>query len=131
MAYELKPRSKTSLSAADVARILATEFAYMKTNAKEGLKHARDQAEWIERAPAGVFLGHHQKALETAAKLKSLTLGEALTIEFGDDQAKTLKAIVIPGEAIRFGFRSNEEQVASKALAERCARVLECDLVVV
>jgi hypothetical protein len=44
-----------------------------------------------------LFLGHHHEALESAAKLKMLTLGEALTIEFGDDETQTLRLVVIPG----------------------------------
>jgi len=130
MAYELIPRTEGPLSARKAARLLETEFAYTKVDADDGLKHARDRAEWIERAPARIFLGHHEKALETAAKLKSLARGEALTIEFGDNQNDTLTAIVIPGETIRFGYRSNEEQASSRPLVERCARVLGCDIVV-
>ena len=131
MAYELKPRSEKQLSAKVVADILATEFAYTKVDVKDGMRHARDRAEWIEHAPAHIFFGHHQKALETAAKLKTLAIGEALTIEFGDSQDFTLRAIVIPGEAIRFGFRSNEEQGAFRPFVERCARVLDCEVIVI
>lgn len=131
MAYELKSRNDRCLPATEVARLLASEFSYTKTDADDGLKQARTLVEWIERAPAHVFLNHHQRALETAARLKSLPRGEALTIESGDDTGSVVKAVVIPGETIKFGFRSNEEQAASRSLVERCARVLDCDLVVI
>lgn len=131
MAYELKPRHDRQLSANEVAKILAAEFAYMKVDAEGGQRHARKRAEWMENAPARIFLGHHRSAMEAAIKLKNLELGEALVIEFGDDQANTLRAIVMPGEAIRFGFGSNEEQGVARPLVERCARVLDCDVVVI
>jgi hypothetical protein len=131
MPYELRPRGETIHSAQEVAELLTGEFRYVKGDADDGLRQAQARAEWIERAPARIFLGHHERALQGAARLKSLVPGEALTIEFGDNAETVLRAIVLPGETISFGFRSNEEQLASKSLAERCARALDCELVVV
>jgi hypothetical protein len=129
MGHELKPRSGGLPSATEIARRLATEFAYVKTDAEDGMKQARSRAEWIERAPARVFLGRHQEALEGAARLKNLAPGEALTIEFGDDTKRTKRIVVIPGEPINFGYASKEDEAASKSLIERCARALDCDVV--
>ena len=101
------------------------------SSAETGLQAALAQAAWIERAPASIFLGHHQRALETAAELKALKLGEALAIEFGDDSDRTLRCVVIPGESIKFGYGSNEEEAEAVPLVERCARALGCDIDVV
>jgi hypothetical protein len=130
MPYELSPRSEGVRAAQDVASLLATEFRYVKVDADDGLRQAQARAQWIERALPRIFLGHHEQALETAARLKKLALGEALTIEFGDDEQAVLRATVLPGEPISFGFRSNDEQLALRPLAERCARALDCELVV-
>ena len=129
MGHELRPRTGSLPTASEVARRLATEFAIVKTDPEDGLRQARSKAEWIERAPVRVFLGHHQEALETASRLKQLAPGDALTIEFGDDAYETRRIVVIPGEPINFGYASKEDEVAAKSLVERCARALDCDVV--
>ncbi|HEY2515624.1 MAG TPA: hypothetical protein VGI39_32370 [Polyangiaceae bacterium] len=129
MGHELKPRNGRLPPATEVADRLAKEFAYVRTDAEEGTKQAHSRAEWIERAPARVFLGRHKEALEGAARLKSLAPGEALAIEFGDDSKKTKQIVVIPGEPINFGYASKEDEAASKSLVERCARALDCEVV--
>lgn len=130
MGHELKPRGGDQLSASEVARRLAESFRYVKADAKDGLKQAVSRADWIEHAPVGLFLGHHQQALEFAARLRNVKSGDALTIEFGDDATKKIKIIVIPEESIKFGYSSKEEEVASRDLVERCAGVLNCEIVV-
>lgn len=129
MVHELRPRSGCLPPASEVARLLATEFALVKPDANDALSQARARAEWIERAPAHVFLGRYQQALQGAARLKSLGPGDALTIDFGDRPEQTKRIVVIPGEPISVGYASEEDEQASKDLIERCARVLECDLV--
>jgi hypothetical protein len=129
MGHELKPHGGSFPSATEIAARLAKEFAYVKTDADEGMKQARSRADWIERAPARVFLGRHKEALEGAARLKKLAPGEALVIEFGDDSKKTKRIVVIPGEPINFGYASKEDEAASKGLVDRCARVLDSDVV--
>lgn len=132
MAHELKPRSGSLPSASEVARLLATEFSYVRTDAVDGLKEAKERAAWIDRAPARLFLGHHQQALELAAKLRNLSLGEALTIEFGDDPSTTkLRIVVLPGESVKFGYASRDDEMSSKDLVERCARVLDCETILI
>jgi hypothetical protein len=129
MGHELKPRSGALPSAKEIAERLAKEFRYVKADPEEGLKQARARAEWIERAPPRVFLGRHQEALAGAARLKNLAHGEALAIDFGDDATNHKRIFVIPGEPINFGYRSKEDEAASKILVERCAHALDCDVV--
>jgi hypothetical protein len=129
MGHELRPRSGAFPSATEIARRLEMEFAYVKTDAEDAQKQARSRAEWIERAPARVFMGRHQEALAGAARLKNLAPGEALSIEFGDDPSRTKRIVVIPGEPINFGYASKEDEAASRSLVERCAKALECDVV--
>ena len=92
---------------------------------------ARARADWIERAPPRIFLGRHKEALEGAARLRNLGPGEALTIEFGDDAVRTKRIVVIPGEPINFGYASKDDEIASSSLVQRCARALDCDVVVI
>lgn len=129
MGHELRPRGGSFPSAKEIANRLAKEFAYVKTDADEGMRQARSRAEWIERAPARIFLGRHKEALEGAARLKNLAHGEALAIEFGDDATKTRRIVVVPGEPINFGYASIEDETASKGLVERCAHALDCEVV--
>jgi hypothetical protein len=128
MGHELRPRDGTFPSATEVARRLSAEFAYVSTDEEEGMKRARARAEWIERAPARVFLGHHKEALEGAARLKNLGPGESLVIEFGDSPSKAKRIVVMPREPIKFGYASDDDEAASKDLVERCARALDCDV---
>jgi hypothetical protein len=92
------------------------------------MKRARAKADWIERAPARIFLGHHKEALEGAARLKNLAPGESLVIEFGDSPTKTKRIVVMPKEPIKFGYASDDDERASKDLVERCARALDSDV---
>jgi hypothetical protein len=130
MGHELKPRTGNFPVARQVARRLAAEFAYVKTDEADGVKRAHERAEWIERAPAQIFLGRHEEALRGAARLRNLAPGDALTIEFGDDSSKTTRIVVMPGEPTRFGYASKEDEAASRDLLERCARALDCELVI-
>lgn len=129
MIHELKPRSGSLPSAAEVARLLALEFPIVVCDESDGMKQAHARAEWIERAPPRVFLGYHQQALDAAERFRKLSPGEALAIVFGDDPRDTKRIVVIPGEPITFGYASVEDMHGSKGLVERCARVLDCDLV--
>lgn len=131
MPHELRSRGATPLQASEVATRLKAEFRYLRIDPEEGRNRAIALAEWIESAPEALFLGKHQQALESAAKLKSLRDGDALAIEFGDEPDRTLRIVVIPGETIKFGYGSNAEQDASAPLAERCARALGYDMIVV
>ncbi|MFS8068225.1 MAG: hypothetical protein ACMG6S_17865 [Byssovorax sp.] len=132
MAHELIPRSGKLPAANEVVRLLATEFAYVKADAADGLRLAQERADWIERSPARVFLGHQQEVLECAAKLRTLQPGEALTIKFWDDpSAKRLTMVVLPGESIKFGYASKEDEVSSRELVERCAWALDCEVIMI
>ncbi len=117
-------------TATEVARLLAKEFAFVVTDEEAGMKQAHRTALWIEGRPAKAFSGHHEEALAYAAKLRSLAPGEALAIAFGDDSTRTRRILVLPGDFIKFGYGSAEDEAASKDLVERCARALDCDVVV-
>jgi hypothetical protein len=127
--HELRPRSGSLPTAKKIARLLATEFVFVRSDEVDGLRRAREQADRIERAPPHIFLGRHREALEAAKGLKGLAPGEALTIEFGDTPSTTKLIVVIPGHPINFGYASKEDEAASKDLVERCARALDCELV--
>lgn len=131
MAFELRPADGNLASAREVERLLSEEFAYLKSDPDEGLEQARARATWIEQAPPRVFLGRHEQALEMATRLKRLPSGEALAIEFGDDATRTLRIVVMPGDTIRFGFASSEEQASARPMVERAARALECEVVLI
>jgi hypothetical protein len=129
MGHELRPRTGHLPSAKEVARLLAIEFAFVRTDEAEGLERARKLAAWIEQARASIFLGRHDEALAGAKRLRGLASGDALTIEFGDSRSRTTSIAVIPGEPIKFGYASNDEEAASRDLVERCARALDCEVV--
>jgi hypothetical protein len=129
MAHELVPRGGGELSAREVARLLASEFAIVKTETQDALAEAKRKADWIERSPPRLFIGRHEQAMDFARRLRALGEGDALTIHFGDTPERLLKILVLPGERIRFGYGSPDEEAAPKSLVERCARVLTCDMV--
>lgn len=131
MAHELKPRSGNLPPASVIARRIAAEFNFTRTSETEGTDAARVRADWIERAPARLFLGRHMEALEHASMLRSLAPGQALAIEFGDDPRLTKRIVVLPGEPINFGYSSNDDQARSKDLVDRCARALACEKLLV
>src|SRR5262249_31202430 len=128
MGHELVPRNRTRLPPHQVVERLKNEFAYVNVDEAEGMKRAFAQAEWLERAPARLFFGHHDKALERAAQLKKLGPGEAFVIEFGDTTTATKSITVLPDEPIRFGYQGASDERASRALVDRCARALDCDV---
>ncbi|WP_394842912.1 hypothetical protein LZC95_38300 [Pendulispora brunnea] len=129
MGHELVPRKGCLPSAREVAGLLSKEFRYIKVEEGEGMQRAHAIAAWIERAEARVFLGHHMEALEHAARLRRLAPGEALTIEFGDDADTVAKMTVIPRETIKFGYQGEQNELSKRPLVDRCANVLECDVV--
>jgi len=129
MGHQLKPHTGSLPPAREIARRLAIEFAYVKADEAEAIKEANARADWIERAPSRIFFGRHQEALNGAARLRKLMPGEALVIYFGDEQANSTRISVIPGEPINFGYGSGEEEARLKSLVERCARALDCDVV--
>lgn len=128
MVDELIPRDGKILTAGEVARRLAKEFAFVKADGELGVQRAHAHAKWLESRPASIFLGKHQQALERAAMLRQVTAEEALVIEFGDNETTTLTTVLFPGDRVRFGYRSDEDRAALKPLVDRCARVLDCDV---
>ncbi len=84
-------------------------------------------ADWIESRPIRVFLGRHEQELAFARRLRDLQPGEALTVEFGDSPSETEQFIFLPGDPIKFSYRSADDELRWRHLIERCARVLDCD----
>lgn len=129
MGHQLNPRTGAVLPAAEVVLRLQKEFRIVKTDAAEGTRQALGMAAWIERMPARAFFGRHEAALARAGRLRALAPGEALVVEFGDEPDHALRTYLIPEEPIKFSYRSDEHEAACRPLVERCARVLECDVV--
>lgn len=128
MGTELVPRSGQLPDVQEIIRRMRAEFSYVTVDEDDGLKQARERAEWIEQAPARIFLGRRQEALRGAAKLKALSRGEAVTIEFGDGQAVTRRFVAIPGEPLSFGYASEADEKLGQKLIERLALALDCDV---
>ena len=103
----------------------------MRVDAEAGMRSARARADRLERASFGAFQGRHAEVLEFVRQLRALAPGDALEIEFGDDAARTLRLVIVPGEQLRFGYGSPDEEHASRSLIERCAEALECDRVLI
>lgn len=129
MAHQLIPRSRTYVDAREVARRLATAFPHVIVDETEGAAEALRRASWIESATPAVFLGRHEEALAFARRLRSLFPGEALSIRFGDEEHALVRIAVLPGEPITFGYSGPEQEEALRSIVERCAEVLEADLV--
>ena len=124
------PRSGQPPQAKDVERRLRTEFAYVAVDPAEGNDRALALAAWIEARPASIFLGKHEAWLERARHLRMLPPGEAVGFTFGDDPSgPTMHFVLIPGDSIKFGYGSSEQEARDRPLLERCARVLESEVV--
>lgn len=118
-------------AAREVVRLLETAFAYVRADADEGLRAARRTAERLERASPVAFFGRRAEVLEHAKKLRSLELGEALAIEFGDHSERTLRFTLLPGDRIVFGYRGSEDEEQARDLVRRCADALDCEIEVI
>jgi hypothetical protein len=128
MGDSLKPRGPAALPVPDVARRLREAFSYVSIDETAGLNLARKRAAWIEKAPAAIFLGKRDEALQQAKALNALELGGALVIDFGDSPEKSVQIVVLPDEAIQFGYRGEADRLEQRGLVERCAAALDCDI---
>lgn len=129
MGHELSPRTGDLLPAGEVVRRLREEFRVVEADAAEGTRRALAVAAWIERMPAHAFFGRQQENLAQAGRLRALSPGDALVVEFGDVPERLLNILVLPEQPIKFGYESDEHEAECWPLVERCARVLECDVV--
>jgi hypothetical protein len=129
LGHTLKPRTAVPLSAKEVAISLRQAFPFVQVNAEDGLRQAHARADWIDKMPPAVSLGRHREALEFAARLRKLPIGDALSIVFGDDLLRSVKIVVLPEELIQFSYRDKEDEIEKRDLVERCARALDCDVV--
>lgn len=94
-----------------------------------GSHRAIETAEWIERSPKPLFLGHHDTALARARSLRALKPGDALRVDFGDTRGSLVTAFLCPGESIRFGYRGESDEAQQLPLIERLARALDAAVV--
>ena len=118
------------LTAAEVVDRLRTEFAYVEADSDEGTRRALALADWIEARPAAAFLGQHAAWLKHAKRLRALAPGEAMGITFGDaPDGPTLHTVVLPGDVIKFGYGSEEEERRLRPLVDRCAQALDAEVV--
>ena len=93
------------------------------------MREALATAALFERMPASAFFGQHDAFLARAARLRALPTGEAMWVGFGDAPEPILNIVVIPESSIKFGYQSDEHEAECRPLIERCARVLDCDIV--
>ena len=61
--------------------------------------------------------------------LRSLAPGDALRIDFGDTWETARSITVFPDEPIRFGYSGDADEQAARSTVERCARALDCEVV--
>jgi hypothetical protein len=85
----------------------------------EGNDRALALAAWIEARPASICLGKHEAWLERARHLRMLPPGEAVGFTFGDDPSgPTMHFVLIPGDSIKFGYGSSEQEARVRPLLE-------------
>jgi hypothetical protein len=48
---------------------------------------------------------------------------------FGDNPDNCKSITVLPEQPIQFGYEGDADEMATKELVDRCARALECDVV--
>ena len=129
MGHELQPRSGALPPLDDIIERLRGEFPFVRVDRGVALSQAHAHAQWLVNAAPAVFMGRHLEALARAKQLKTVTLQDVLYAEFGDDSATVCHFAIWPGEAIRFGYGGDDEEAQVAGLIQRCARVLECDVV--
>jgi len=127
--HQLNSKNGDLLPASEVARRLKLHFSYVAVDAAEGMRKALAHADWLEKAPARIFLGRHDAALAYARRLRALEPGEAVVLRFGDRQEEAIEIAVTPGQPILFGYASNEEARMLSGLVSKCAMALECEVV--
>lgn len=129
--HELVPRDGVLHSPADVAALLAREFAYVHADPDEGKRRLHALAARFE--PLGVRrLGSMTLDWPAiAARMRGLKHGEALVIRFGDDAEDALEFLLWLGENVKLDFAGPAEEAAAQPLVERCARALKAEVVLV
>jgi hypothetical protein len=131
MGYELVLNGNAPLSPSAVAAKLEGAFAIVRVDAEEGRRRAIAIAARLEsmgvRSIGKLVLGGPKRA----AWLRALPAGEALVVQFGDEEHHLLQVLLIPGDNVRFGLDGPESEAAAKSLIERCARALNAEVVLV
>ena len=137
MGHELRPRNETPLTVALIERLLRAEFAHVRVDVEEGTRRVRESADWIEARPTSFFQSDNENIakrratlLERAKELRALRPGAAAGFTVGNDPTEaTLHFVFMPGNAIMFGYSGSEEERRLRPLIDRCARVLDSDVV--
>jgi hypothetical protein len=132
MGHALVPKTGRQHSAQEIAERLRREFACIAIDAEAGAAAAARAADWLESRLDALFVDapeRRERARQRVALLRSLASGDALQIAFGDTWDTARSITVFPDEPIRFGYGGDEDEAAARATVERCARALECDLV--
>lgn len=131
MAHELIPRTGRPIAPATVAAKLRQEFAFVTVDPAAGRRRALALATRFEAMGQRNLGPSAVDGQKQAARLRGLTAEDALVVRFGDDEQRTLEAFVLAGENLRFGYADAAEEAAARSLLDRCARVLEADVVLV
>jgi hypothetical protein len=134
--HELRPRSDKSLTVLEITRHLRAEFAFVAVDVEEGTRAVQAAAEWIEARPASFFNHRIENIarrraglLERAKVLRALAPGLAAGFTIGEDaNGETLHFVFIPDRAIMFGYSGSEEERRLRPLIDRCARALDCEV---
>ena len=129
VAHELIRSSGELPSPPEIVALLRQEFRYVRSEPQLALQAAAAQAAWIRRANPAVFLGRHAEALAGAAKLDKLSADEVLWVEFGDTEDELLHFAIWPGQTIKFGYASSEDEARALPMVARCAHVLDCEFI--
>lgn len=130
MAHELRRRTGTMPTARDIARLLSSEFSYVRTDAEAAKRRGLALASRLAGLPPGVVDECQQQSLrDHIVQLRYLSPENALVVEFGDSSEQTVSVLVLPNESIKFGYRSTEEEERVYSLVSRCAAALRCELV--
>jgi hypothetical protein len=128
LGHALVPRNGVALPVAEVAKRLQQAFPYVDIDFDAGRRAAAAQADRIEKMPAAMLLGQRARAVEYARELRTIAPDGAAVIVFGQAPDRALKVTVLPGEMIKFGYQSSEEEAQNRELVARCASALDCDL---
>lgn len=127
--HALEPKSGELPALQVIVDRITREFAHVRVDRSVALAALQSHIAWVERANPVVFLGRHAEALARAKELKNTTLEEVLWIQFGDDPNNLRHFNLWPGADITFGYRGKEDEELARPILERCAAVLDCDLI--
>jgi hypothetical protein len=127
------------MTVAEVERRLRVAFAYVRVDLEEGARSILKRAEWIDALPAAFYQSKYPAIAarranmpDRAKALRALPFGAAAGFTVGDDaEGLTVHFVLIPGDAIMFGYSGSAEERALRPLVDRCAEALDSDVILV